>query len=61
MQGLKTRRLSLPKYLGSDKRQARLLLSYVFPHMREGFLRFQFFNSAGVREFAKTCKVVTRF
>jgi len=45
---LKTRRLSLPIH------QAR------GQNRREGFSGVQFFNSAGVHEFAITCKVVTR-
>ena len=31
------------------------------PNRAEGFLSFQFFNSAGVREFAISCKVVNWF
>ena len=48
-QGLKTHRLSLPRYW------ARGLNRWV------GFSSLQFFNSAAVREFALSCKVVTRF
>jgi len=48
-QGLKNRRLLLPSYWARD------------PNKRKGFSSLQFFNSPGVREFAITCKVVTRF
>src|SRR6218665_2339564 len=57
-QGLKTRRLLLPRAknrpLAPFRPRARGL-------NREGFSSLQFFNSAGVREFSISCKVVTRF
>ena len=48
-QGLKTHRLSLPRYWARD------------PNRREGFSSLQFFNSPGPCEFAITCKVAARF
>jgi len=48
-QGLKTRRLSLPRFWARG------------PNRRQRFSSLQFFNSAGVREFAVSCKVLTRF
>jgi len=47
-QGPKTR-LSLPRYWARG------------PTRRQRFSSLQFFNSAGVHEFAISCKVVTRF
>ena len=47
-QGLKTRRLSLPRYWARGQNR------------REGFSSLQFFNSTGVRKFAISCKVVAQ-